>query len=372
MRDTICTGELAGNLDPNLQKSVIGWRQDTSLNTSKRIKAVKTVCLQSNKTRNRMTRMTNGNRECKNNLKIIHWNMGAKLWENKLLEIQAVILKYKPDIYAVSEANLKLTLQTDKREIQGYKMYLPRTIEVHNHAKLVVLVREDLDVHIQNQHMDPIVAAIWMKITSKGRRSLNLGFVYREHQYIWEQNPTNSVAPVQQQMRWNMFVENWKNIARNADVALLGDLNLDHLTWDQPDHSHTRMIDKIKTDIETLGFNQMVEGVTRTWPGQPDTNLDHCWLNTPWRLIAYRNTERAFSDHNLIWVNLHMKYKVTNSHEFTRRDRTEINVNEYKNRIAQIDWTDFDNCENLEVLNDIFEKNILEVLDALAPLKTSQ
>ena len=66
------------------------------------------------------------------------------------------------------------------------------------------------------------------------------------------------------------------------------------------------MIDKVKSEIETLGFNQMIEGVMRTWPGQPNFNIDHCWLNIPWRLISYKNVERAFSDHNLVLVNLRM------------------------------------------------------------------
>ena len=154
IRNTICTGELATNLNFNFQQNVTGWRHQTFLITGQRIKHPKIICLKSNKIRNRMKRMINGNRGSKDNLKIIHWNMGAKLWENKLLEIQAVILQYKPDIYAVSEANMKLNLQAHQKQIQGYKMYLPRTVEMHNHARLVVLVRDDLEVHIQNQHMD--------------------------------------------------------------------------------------------------------------------------------------------------------------------------------------------------------------------------
>ena len=130
----------------------------------------------------------------KENLTIIHWNMGAKLWGNKLLEIEAVILQYQPDIFAVSEAYLKLTLQAEQRDIQGYNMIFPKTIEVQNHARLVLLVKENLDVQILTQHMDSIVAAIWIKVASKG-------FVYREHQFIRQEIPSDSVAPQQQQAR---------------------------------------------------------------------------------------------------------------------------------------------------------------------------
>ena len=221
--------------------------------------------------------------------------------------------------------------------------------------------------------MDTTVAAVWVRLASKGRKAVKIGFIYREHQFIWQDVPGNSVSPQQQQDRWNLFIEKWKlAAARNSDVIVLGDLNLDYLTWAQPHPGHIRMIDKVKVDIETLGFNQMIDGATIIWKDQPDSNIDHCWLNSPWRLNFYKNVDRAASDHNLILINLGMKFKLTNTQEFTRRDRKNLNVEDYKSKIAAMDWSAFDNCDNLEVLNNIFEKNLIEVLDTVAPIKTSQ
>ena len=66
---------------------------------------------------------------------------------------------------------------------------------------------------------------------------------------------------------------------------VFGDLNLDHARWATPEAGHEKMIDRVKTEIEILGFHQMVAGITRSMKGQPDSLLDHCWLNEPSRLI---------------------------------------------------------------------------------------
>ena len=319
-----------------------------------------------------MVKMTHGNGKFKKNLSAIHWNMGAKSWERKSLEIEAVIQEYKPDLFAISEANMKLSLTVQEKNIQGYSMILPRTTEVQNHARLVLLVKEGLEVQLLPDLMDTTVAAIWIKICSRGRKSVTVGFVYREHQFIWQDQPNDSSTLQNQILRWNMFVEKWKQAARGADVILLGDLNLDYVKWAQPDNAHVKMVDKVKTEIETIGFNQMVADITRTWPGVPDSNIDHCWINTPWRFSSYKNLARAYSDHNLILIIFHMKYKQNNIHNFTKRDRKEFDVEQYKRDIAGINWEEFNNCNNLEVLNDIFENKILDILNVAAPLKTSQ
>ena len=132
--------------------------------------------------------------------------------------------------------------------------------------------------------MDTTVASIWVRIASQGRKSVTLGFMYREHQYIWQDLQGDSGSIQNQNVRLNTFVEQWKSAARGADLILLGDLNLDFSKWQQPEQAHVKMVDKIKAEIETLGFNQMVENPTRSWPGVPDSTIDHCWINTPWSI----------------------------------------------------------------------------------------
>ena len=117
----------------------------------------------------------------------------------------------------------------------------------------------------------------------------------------------------------------------------------------------------------------MIPGVTRSWPGQPDSNLDHCWMNTPGRLVYFKNIDRSFSDHNLILVAFKTKNKIQDSHEFTKRERKDFDEVKYVNTIRDINWDELFNTESLELMNDIFDTKIKKkVLDKLAPVKTVQ
>ena len=60
----------------------------------------------SSKIMNRLIRAKNGNGAPRNQLKIIHWNAGSRLWDNKLIEIESLLLEEKPDMCYMSEANL--------------------------------------------------------------------------------------------------------------------------------------------------------------------------------------------------------------------------------------------------------------------------
>ena len=335
---------------------------------------IKEFNLLSRKQRNKRKRSINGNGKLRQNLTAINWNMGGRNWDKKLLEIQMVIQEFDPDILVISEANMKLALPDELKTVNGYYMILPKTTQIQNHARLVMLVREEIEVKVMEHLMDQEVAAIWVRISARGRKSLILGAMYREHQFIWQNNDVmnESGSPQNQNRRWNLFVENWKRAATNSDVMVLGDLNLDFLTWGVPDGSHLRMVEKVKTQIETLGFSQMVQGVTRTWPGQPDSNLDHCWVNAPGRLISVKNLDRAASDHNLILVVFKTKIKTKNKHQIIKRDRKNLDTNEYVNLIKEIDWSDLLECENLDIMNDMFENRIKGILDIVAPIKVVQ
>ena len=74
----------------------------------------------------------------------------------------------------------------------------------------------------------------------------------------------------------------------------MGDVNLDFIKWINPEPGVAKMVEKVKNEIETLGFQQMIHGTTRTWKDQPDSNLDHVWMNNPGRLIFLQKSRKSF------------------------------------------------------------------------------
>ena len=153
---------------------------------------------------------------------------------------------------------------------------------------------------------------------------------------------------------------------------VIGDLNLDHLRWSLPDNRIARMVNMVKDQIETLGYFQIVNGYTRTWPGMPASLIDHCWLNAPGKLIFHRNVVRSFSDHNLVLVSCKTRNRIENRHDIVKRSRKYLDVEKYKTDIGNIDWTDLYESQNIDVINDIFVKKILEILDEAAPRRVFQ
>ena len=168
-----------------------------------------------------------------------------------------------------------------------------------------------------------------------------IGGIYREHQNIHQDIPSDSHSDENQLLRWTRFIEKWKTAATICDITVLGDTNLDFLRWGAPPQRTKKMVDNTKAEIETIGFHQLVVGTTRSWADQLDSCLDKVWMNSPGRLVYYINVKRTFSDHNLIVLAFRTKDKLTNKHEIIRRDRKNFNVENYTRKLSQIDWTGF-------------------------------
>ena len=100
---------------------------------------------------NKLTRILNGNINGipRNIITVVHWNMGANFWQKKIEEIEAVILQYRPDIFIISESNLLVELKDYERDITGYTILLPLTTQLHMIARLVILVRDGLQVEVK-------------------------------------------------------------------------------------------------------------------------------------------------------------------------------------------------------------------------------
>ena len=114
-----------------------------------------------------------------------------------------------------------------------------------------------------------------------------------------------------QQQRFFKFVEMWKRVAAGNEVIVIGDFNIDYLKWNNPDFGlMTRLTEKVKNEIETLGFHQMTRSFTRCWTGVPVSLIDHCWTNVPGRMTFEKNLVRASSDHNLVIVSFRTRNKL--------------------------------------------------------------
>ena len=132
------------------------------------------------------------------------------------------------------------------------------------------------------------------------------------------------------------------------------------------------MTDMIKDRIEPLNFTQIIQKHTRSWRGLDDSLLDQIWTNTPIKIIRNWNKVRTFSDHNYIGMQLRLKGKSEKNSDILKRDRRKWNVEEYRNRISEIDWRELYSTQNIDKANTLFEDNVVGILNDMIPLKRTQ
>ena len=328
----------------------------------------------SSKIRNKRIKTINGNRGggLKQTIRLSHWNIGNSWWENKKTEIMALIIEEDPDLFFISEANMREDITPEEKYIDGYYHITPNTAVGMGYSRLILLVKEGVKVSIMDECMDVTIPAIWVKIISRGRKPLVVGGLYREHHLLLQPQPNNTDMRHLQNARWKKSLTGWTKAARNTKCVLIGDLNLDYVKWADPDYRNKRMVQDTKDTIEQLGFCQIISEVTRAWPGTPSSLVDHIWTNAPGCIMTTKNSVRSASDHNHISAILRTKDREEMKHETTRRNRKDMDIKEYKRRISILDWSDFLNCQDINLLNSTFVDKVGGILDELAPLRTYQ
>ena len=207
-------------------------------------------------------------------------------------DVQLLLDELKPDLCFLSEANLWEGLEPHQLELQGHRLVFPNTMTSQHHARIVLAVKETLTVTKLDQYMDDHTATIWVRVGDEGKNSLRIGGIYREHHILGEdnQNMSSQVSQQRQEERWGDILRNWRSASRNRNCLVMGDLNLDFMKWNSPEQHQEVMINSTQQQIESAGFVQVIDRITRSWQNQSDSLLDHVWVNCPARLQHPENS----------------------------------------------------------------------------------
>ena len=232
---------------------------------------IKNHCL-SKKMRIKKQKSVNGNKTNRKCLNIIQWNWESKVWDKKKEELERVIHQFQPDISLVTEANRNLGRNDYGNSINGYNIHLPE----------VLLAREGINMEIRKDVMEAEVAAVWFRVEIKGRKLMTVGTFYWKFRYLNDENETTHNDESQLQ-RFMKFIDSGKKAATpGRNVHVIGDFNIDHLKWNDPEAGiMKKMMDKMEDEVETLGFRQVVREFTIYWNMVPSSLIDHFWMNMP-------------------------------------------------------------------------------------------
>ena len=220
--------------------------------------------------------------------------------------------------------------------------------------------------------MNDEVASIWIKIGNGNINDLLLGGVYREFTLFCHENPESTREIPAQTARWKLFVNQWVQASNSSHCVVMGYLNLDIIKWENPDADQKDMIELIKMEIEPRHCTQHINNPTRFWPGAESSLLDHCWSNNPQKIISTRNITCGSSDHNVICAKIRKKGQDNFSQEILGRDRRNFNIEDYRNKLKELDWNYIYLTENLDIAYSCLEEKNLKVLNSTAPMLKTQ
>ena len=331
----------------------------------------------SRKLRNKMVKIVHGNgeeRKDKCSLNIMQWNIGSRHWQRKRDQVQAMADERSPDIFTITEANLFNGTPDIQSDILGYKMVKPLTYLNPNleYSRVLLFVKNNLNFEIMRKHMDLWTTTIWIKITKRGQNKLIIGAIYREHTLLGQADGKKSSDIDRQISRWRQILKQWNEATKECDAFVIGDINLDYVTWNSLDQNIRVMVEDTKNCIETAVFQQIVKGITRSWNGAKDSLLDQVWTNAPHRIISTFNLVRGAADHNISGAVIRVKGTIKSNSEFVVRNWRKLDQDKLIRRLGEINWDILYSEENVHVAANFLENSIKQTLDEQIPLKKIQ
>ena len=334
----------------------------------------------SNVKRNKLAHILYGNKKA-NGIRICHWNKGPGFLRNKIPEISEIVNDLHPHIIGISEANLLQQHDQGQVQLDDYVLHTCPTIDnislrssrivVYTHQSLVVKVRYDL--------MCDQYPSIWMEVGLPRHKKFLVGQTYREWQ-LPNQPDKTSLAVAEQQIRWSRFLDQWERaLDTGLEVHLLGDLNMNHCNWTDPNLPSSNQTSRLAPLISALftriipqGVSQHVVGPTRHWPGQTPSGLDHYYTNRPEKLSAVMTQHRGGSDHMLIYAVRYSQSVKSRPRYIRKRSYKDFKPKEFIAAVQQLSWFDIYSCEDVNTAVNLLTSKLTGVLDIMAPMRTIQ
>ena len=324
---------------------------------------------------------TYGNRKARG-IKIAHWNKGNSFLINKMTEVRSIVEQHHPHILGLSEANLLASQDKSLVQLEDYKMHICQTINNSSLAtsRIVVYTHKELVVKLRSDLMCDTISSVWLEVGLPGQKRFLVCQTYREWQLVRQDGDMPSSTIPQQLSRWLLFLDQWERaLATSMEVHCLGDMNLNHCNWTDSNLPCTNQSYKLRELITALftrilphGVTQLVSGPTRHFPGQVSTGLDHFYSNRPEKISNIQKHYWGGSDHMLITGIRHSK-AVKNCPKYIRkRCYKHFDKNLFVDKVSQLSWLEVYLSEDVDEAVHLLSKNLTNVLDEMAPLRTIQ
>ena len=314
-----------------------------------------------------------GNRTKIKGIKNMHLNIRKIRY--KVSEIKNIIKKEAPDIFGLSECDLKKEgFDTNNLKIPGYEVLFPKSWNVYGFARVLVYIKKTLNYEQVLDLEHDQIQSVWIRGGFKSGKNIYFCHAYREHSSVMGDS-LNS-----QKEYLHIFVRQWEDATLHNfplepnEVHISLDMNLDYLKekWLQPTYrlcSLTRLVENV---CNANNFTQLVVEPTRSMYNSVTNTteiscIDHVYCNARHKCSRPEILSCGTSDHDIVSYVRYSKAPASPARTIRRRSYKEFVEEDLLSDIAGVDWTDVYTSNDVDTATEIFTRKFRYVLNVHAP-----
>ena len=249
-----------------------------------------------------------------------------------------------------------------------------------NVSRVAVYIHKDVfKKKLRTDLMTDEFSSIWLEIGLKGQRSILVGHVYRDWQYLFQAD--NSSLSVQAQLlRFSGFIDKWESaIESSEECHLVGDLNLNFLEYSKGNllpnsqsYKLRSLINLLYERIMPLGAIQCVTSATRVSANHVASCLDHYYTTNPQKLSQVSVISNGSSDHKIILATRYSKIFQVSERLTKKRSYKNFDQEAFRSSVRKIPWWDIYSCEDVNLAVKLLSDHLIKILDEMAPVRSFQ
>ena len=261
-------------------------------------------------------------------------------------------------------------------DVADYNLHLSHTMSnpLLKASQVIVYTHKDLVAKLRPDLMSSSYSPIWLEVGLPSHKKFLVCQSYREWQYLNQRGDKSSTTiPQQLERKWQAA------LSTGMEVHCLGDMNLNHCNWTDPDlpssnQSQTlrELISALFTRIVLHGVAQLVSGPTRHFPGQVSTGLEHYYSNTPNKLSTVQKHHCGGSDHILISATRYSRSIKSSPKYIRKRCYKNFNPDLFVHRVGELGFMDVYLSEDVDEAFGLLSSHISTILDDMAPMRRIQ
>ena len=220
----------------------------------------------------------------------------------------------------------------EKYAINGYQIILPTSWYLYNKARVIVYVKDDLNV--KQIQLDPVsghLQCINLEIGFGKSKKHFYSFYYREWSSCVNGKDTNQIEDLE------LLLDCWRNNnAINRDLVAMGDMNICAKKMEEPGYEHSRLANLVLDFQMEENCTQLVHDFTRfrLVNGEIQRScLDHIHVNCVNKMSSPEIVAIGKSDHMGIIINKATKEIRTSPRTTMKRIYKNFDREEFKNDI---------------------------------------